>query len=165
MFNLTPISLSSAINKMMDEIKVGDPYNQLGFLLIQVSWLKQRLNATVFKDLNITYVQFVIMAAIYEKNQKKQSVTQQTLVNERQLDKAMVSSVVKGLVARKFITRREHPDDKRAMFLKLTAAGIQRIHQAKERLQVLDGRFFENIDQEHLRGSLITLLSHSDKKL
>ncbi|MFT3737271.1 MAG: MarR family winged helix-turn-helix transcriptional regulator [Breznakibacter sp.] len=137
------------------------PNGQLGFLLVQTSWLKQRINSSAFKGLNVTYVQFVILAGILELGVNNQIVTQQTIVAERRLDKAMVSSVVKTLLQKKMITKMNHPSDHRAMILALTQEGERIARKGKEIAKHVDAMFFDHIDKEILRGVLEKLLNEN----
>lgn len=136
------------------------PNEQLGYLLTQVSFLKQRITNAALKELDITYVQFVILAGTLELGADGNIVTQQSIASERRLDKAMVSNVVKTLIEKGFLTREEHPEDKRAFTLRLTPAGEKKAIQGKAIARKVDETFFAGIDQEAFRESLKQLLKN-----
>ena len=45
-------------------MKIDNPNDQLGFLLTQVTFLKQRITNAALRELDITYIQFVILLFI-----------------------------------------------------------------------------------------------------
>ncbi|NDV83188.1 MarR family winged helix-turn-helix transcriptional regulator [Bacteroides sp. 51] len=140
--------------------KTEIPNEQLGYLLTQVSFLKQRITNAALKELDITYVQFIILAGTLELGADGGIVTQQSIASERRLDKAMVSNVVKTLIEKGFLTRQEHPEDKRAFTLRLTPAGEEKAMQGKDIARKVDHTFFAHIDHEAFRESLKQLLKN-----
>ncbi len=146
----------------MDKKDIQKPDEQAGYLLMQVSLLKQRKVNAKLKKLDITYIQFIILAGILELGLDYKWVTQQTIVTERRLDKAMVSNVVKTLLEKKLIVRGQHPSDSRAWVLKLTETGEKAVVQAKEIVKKIDDIFFSNIDKEILRTTLKELLINNN---
>lgn len=142
--------------------KIEEPNEQLGYLLTQVTFLKQRITNAALKELDITYIQFVILAGTLELNNGKRNVTQQTISIERRLDKAMVSNVVRTLIEKGLMTREVHPIDKRAYVLSLTSKGVEKAVNGKKIALQIDDTFFSGIDTEQFRKSLITLLKNDD---
>lgn len=137
---------------------------QLGFLLMQVTFLKQRLVNSALRKRDITYIQFVILAAALELGEEGKPVTQQTIADERRLDKAMVSNVVKTLVAKGYLRREGHPTDKRAFTLELTDPGKELALEGKKIARQIDTGFFEGIDQSAFQESLKALLKNNIKR-
>ena len=144
--------------------KSEKPDDRLGFLLTQVSFLKQRIVNAALRELDITYMQFVILAGIMELAEEGQPVTQQNISDERRLDKAMVSNVVKTLIARGYLDREEHPTDKRAFTLFLTAVGKIKACEGKKIAHRIDTVFFDGIDQAAFFKSLIQLLKNNNTR-
>ncbi|MCC8134269.1 MAG: MarR family transcriptional regulator [Tannerellaceae bacterium] len=138
----------------MDKKRIEQPDEQLGFLLIQTSLLKQRIINAALKELDLTYMQFVILAAILELGAEDELVTQQLIASRRQLDKAMVSNITKLLILKKLMTREHHPTDQRALVLRLTDAGTDIANRGKEITKTIDTTFFAGIDEERLRADL-----------
>jgi len=145
--------------------RAKQPGQQLGYLLTQVSFLKQRIINAALKELDITYVQFIILAGTLELSAEGNIVTQQTIASERRLDKAMVSNVIKTLIDRGLLLREQHPEDKRAFALKLTPEGEKKAIQGKKIALKIDETFFADVDRNMLQESLQALLiknSHND---
>jgi len=139
---------------------IEQPDEQLGFLLIQTSLLKQRIINAALKELDITYMQFVILAAVLELGDEDALVTQQTVAARRRLDKAMVSNITKSLIQKNLLIRDKHPSDQRALVIKLTEEGTVVAMQGKEITKHIDTTFFAEIDQERLRTDLKKLLGN-----
>lgn len=136
------------------------PQDQLGYLLTQASFLKQRITNAALKELDLTYAQFVILAGTYELSEEGDTVTQQTIAIERRLDKAMVSNVVKTLIEKELIIREEHPIDKRAFTLHVTPTGKEVAIRGREIAREIDEEFFANVDRKALRKILTLLLTN-----
>lgn len=143
--------------------KVENPDEQLGYLLTQVTFLKQRIINTALKELDITYIQFIILAGTLELGSENGIVTQQIISDKRRLDKAMVSNVVKTLIEKSLMTRSIHPTDKRAYILSLTDTGTEKAIEGKKIALKIDETFFSEIDKEKLYTSLKTLLRNENK--
>ena len=138
------------------------PDEQLGYLLTQASFLKQRITNAALKELDITYMQFIILAGIFELGDDGELVTQQVISTKRRLDKAMVSNVVKTLIEKELITRDTHPIDKRAYILKLTKQGAEKAAEGKMIAHNIDKEFFSGIDCDVFSQSLRTLLINNN---
>ncbi len=145
----------------MDKKEIEQPDEQLGFLLMQTSLLKQRIVNAALRELDITYVQFVILAAVLELASAPKPVTQQAVVLRRNLDKAMVSNVVKSLVQKKMVQRRTHPADNRAFVPQLTPLGKTMALRGKEIAIRVDLDFFKGGDQVSLNRTLKVLLTEN----
>ncbi len=144
----------------MKKEKVSLPDEQLGYLLTQASFLKQRIINTALKELDITYIQFIILAGTLELGEEKGMVTQQDISQERRLDKAMVSNVVKTLMEKGLMSRQLHPVDKRAYTLSLSDLGKEMARKGKEIALKTDEVFFAKINKNALRRALIILLEN-----
>jgi len=142
--------------------KIEMPDEQLGYLLTQVSFLKQRIINAALKELDITYIQFIILAGTLELGIDNGIVTQQTISTERRLDKAMVSNVVKTLILKGYMIRHTHPVDKRAYTLSLTKAGTEKAIRGKEIALHIDHSFFAGIDTNKFHESLMILIKNDN---
>ncbi|MCC8087771.1 MAG: MarR family winged helix-turn-helix transcriptional regulator [Rikenellaceae bacterium] len=137
---------------------IEQPDEQLGFLLMQASLLKLRLINSALKKVDLTYIQFVILAGILELSQTEDFVTQQTISARRRLDKAMVSNVVKTLISKSLIYKETHVNDHRAFVLKITPAGEAKAEEGKRIAKSIDDIFFAGTDHDTLRRTLKQLL-------
>lgn len=138
------------------------PDDQLGYLLTQVSFLKQRIVNAALKELDITYMQFVILAGTYELGGENEVVTQQDIADKRRLDKAMVSNVVKVLIGKGLMNRYAHPADGRAYALSLTSEGERMAVEGKKIALNVDQTFFADIDREALFNTLTFLIENGE---
>lgn len=145
----------------MTDHQIEQPDQQLGYLLTQVSFLKQRIINAGLKELDITYMQFIILAGILELADEG-IVSQQTIVDKRRLDKAMVSVVLKDLISRGLVIRQPHPTDKRAYTLTLSDEGRQKALQGKEITVEIDRRFFAKVNKKNLINILTKLLENKE---
>lgn len=140
--------------------KVEKPDEQLGYLLTQVSFLKQRIVNAALKSLDITYIQFIILAGTLELSGDGKIVTQQDISKERLLDKAMVSNVIKTLIEKGLMVRQIYPVDKRAYTLSLTNIGTEKAIRGKEIALKVDKHFFVNINKNAFLKMLTILLQN-----
>lgn len=145
----------------MTDHQIEQPDQQLGYLLTQVSFLKQRIINAGLKELDITYMQFIILAGILELADEG-IVSQQTIVDKRRLDKAMVSVVLKALISRGLVIRQPHPTDKRAYTLTLSDEGRQKALQGKVITVEIDRRFFAKVNKKNLINILTKLLENKE---
>lgn len=150
------------MKKYMDKT-IEKPDSQLGYLLTQVSFLKQRIINAALKELDITYIQFIILAGTFELGEDGEVVTQQDISSKRRLDKAMVSNVVKTLIEKGLMSRHTHPVDKRAYTLLLTSEGKEVAIRGKEIAFKIDEGFFSKIDKDALLKTLAILLENEER--
>ncbi|MCD8265112.1 MAG: MarR family winged helix-turn-helix transcriptional regulator [Tannerellaceae bacterium] len=141
------------------ERPIEQPDDQLGYLLMQASLLKLCVVNGALKKLNVTYIQFIILAAILELGATETYVTQQLVSSRRRLDKAMVSNVVKSLINKNLIRRTEHPTDHRAVVLTLTGEGVAIAREGKEITKEIDHNFFTKVNRNALQRALKKLLA------
>lgn len=141
------------------------PDDQVGFMLSQAYLLKQRVTNFALKDLDITYMQFVILSTIRILQEEKGWITQQTIADKRRLDKVTVSNTVKTLVQKGLIKRNHHPEDHRALVLRLTTRGMELATRSKEIVRSTDMKFFSSIDSDQLRETLKRILTDNDNNI
>lgn len=149
----------------MKEKQTIYPDDQVGFMLSQTYLLKQRVTNFALKDLDITYMQFVILSTIRILQEEKGLITQQIIADKRRLDKVTVSNVVKTLVEKGLIKRNHHPEDHRALVLRLTTRGMDLAIKSKEIVRNTDMKFFSGIDSTQLRETLKRILTDNDKNI
>jgi len=146
----------------MKEIPTIYPDDQVGFMLSQAYLLKQRVTNLALKDLDITYLQFVILSTIRILQEEKERITQQTIADKRRLDKVTVSNTVKTLVQKGLIKRNHHPEDHRALVLRLTTRGMDLAIKSKEIVKSTDKKFFSGVDSYQLHETLKRILTDND---
>jgi DNA-binding MarR family transcriptional regulator len=119
------------------------PEESAGYLLWQVSHLWQRRVEAAFADLDLTHLQFVLLAGIGWLTRKGDLVTQVRLAEFCGIDVMQISQVVRKLEVKKLVTRSTHPSDTRAKVLLLTPVGEVTLQQAIPIIEQLDAEFFK----------------------
>lgn len=131
----------------------------LGFLLWHATLRWQRLIAEALRPLELTHVQFVLLAVLWWLvHERGERPTQRALAAQAGTDPMMTSQVVRALERKKLLARRRHPDDSRAIELDLTPAGKRLAVKAIGVVERADGEFFAAIpDPERLTAPLLAL--------
>ena len=124
------------------EFKFKSPNESPGYLLGQVTILWQRKLKKVLDPLNLTQTQFVLLAALGWLSRKNDNVTQVDIANQGNMDRMMVSKVLRTLQEKNFISRQEHQTDTRAKVIKLTDDGAKVLQQALTTVENADINFF-----------------------
>ena len=99
------------------------PLESPGFVLWQVSNRWQRHLRDSLSSLELTHVQFVLLAGLMWLEEAGETVTQKRLATHATLDVMMTSEVLRTLEGKGLLERLEHPSDARAKQLRLTALG------------------------------------------
>ncbi len=139
------------------------PAESPGFLLWQVTNLWQRRQRAVLKEVNLTHVQFVLLAALAwltHEGAEMSGVSQVQLARHAQVDVMMTSQVVRVLAEKGLIERIPHPRDTRANLLQVTSPGQDMARRAIRLVERVDQEFFASLDDDiahftrELRGLL-----------
>ena len=120
------------------------PEQSAGFLLWQVTNLWQRKMNSTLKELDLTHVQFVLLAGIAWLERFETPITQVRLSKHAKTNIMMTSKVIKTLEEKGLVLRDECETDTRAKCLSLTEKGIQKIEQALPLVKTVDEKFFED---------------------
>ncbi|MGB9978558.1 MarR family winged helix-turn-helix transcriptional regulator [Methanobacterium sp.] len=120
------------------------PEESVGFLLWQITNLWQRKMNAALKDLNLTHVQFALLAGIAWLERFEKPITQVRLAKYSGTNIMMTSKVIRTLEKKGFILREECEADTRAKCISLTKNGIQRFEKALNIVRNVDENIFEN---------------------
>ncbi len=120
------------------------PEESAGFLLWQITNLWQRKMNYALKDLDLTHVQFALLAGIAWLERFEKPITQVRLAKYASTNIMMTSKVIRTLEKKGLILRDECEADTRAKCVSLTEEGIQRFEKALNIVQAVDEKFFEN---------------------
>ena len=144
----------------MNESSYETPDQSPGFLLWQVTNLWQRLQRAALEPLQLTHVQFVLLASLAWLEQQGASVTQVQLAHHARTDVMMTSEVVRALEKKGLIQRMPHPTDTRAKCLTVTTQGLEKVRQAILVVEEVDRAFFGSLPDgaEYFVNSLHHLL-------
>ena len=119
-----------------------DPGESPGFLLWHVTLRWQRDIAAVLAPLDLTHVQFVLLATAWWLNTHGQDPNQLSLARHAGTDVKMTSQVVRKLEAKGLLGREVDPADTRAKKLRVTARGGKLAQRAIAAVERADAAFF-----------------------
>lgn len=149
-------------SKMSDEERkrisiFGFPENSLGFLLWQVNNLWQKKQQSELKKINLTHVQFVLLASVVWLSTEDKKINQVTLSRFAKTDKMMTSQVIRKLVEKRLIIRYRNSEDSREFILEATEKGLNIAKRAIKIVETVDVNFFNSINEQD-RKSLVSIL-------
>ncbi|MFE9674511.1 MarR family winged helix-turn-helix transcriptional regulator [Streptomyces sp. NPDC006259] len=135
------------------------PGGSPGFLLWHATLRWQREIATVLGPLDLTHVQFVLLACTWWLNTQGEQPNQLALARQAGTDVKMTSQVLRALESKGLIEREVDPADTRAKRLRVTSAGAELAPRAIAVVEDADTRFFQPV----ARDDAVTLLSRLAK--
>ena len=112
-----------------------------GLLLWQVTNRWQAAQRAVLKPFGLTHVQFVLLASLAWRT-GDEPVSQRELAHQAATDPMMTSQVVRVLEQRGWLSREPHPDDGRAVALRITDEGVALVRRAVVAVEQCDEDFF-----------------------
>lgn len=128
------------------DTRFADDAESSGLLLWQVTNRWQAAVRAALKPFELTHVQFVLLASLTWRaasgDEASGPVTQRELADSAATDRMMTSQVVRALEARGLVTRFGHPDDRRAILVTVTPAGIALVNRAIGAVENVDDAFF-----------------------
>jgi DNA-binding MarR family transcriptional regulator len=130
------------------------PEDSAGFLLWQVVHLWQRQVELTLAELDLTHLQFVLLAGIGWLTRQGKLLTQVQLSEFCKIDGMQISQVARKLEAKQWIKRSTHPTDTRAKVLSLTFEGEEVLKKALPPIEQLDAKFFGRCNQVTLLTEL-----------
>lgn len=165
MFNLLSFQIvyfsHNLVNMEDDILNQEKPESSTGYLLWQISNLRQRKINLSLNEINITYPQFVILAGIHWLKREHKIVNQVLLINFTKMDKSVVSSILKLLEKKKIVIRKTDPNDTRAKTLELSNKGTSKLKKAMKIINQMDIEFFDktSLKIDALNDTLIKILN------
>jgi DNA-binding MarR family transcriptional regulator len=133
----------------------ADPDDSPGFLLWHVTLRWQRDIAAALAPLDLTHVQFVLLATTWWLNSQGEDPNQLSVATQAGTDVKMTSQVLRKLEAKALIRREIDPADTRARKLRVTDRGAELAQQAIAIVETTDAAFFHTIPD---RAALLTML-------
>jgi DNA-binding MarR family transcriptional regulator len=124
---------------------VLDPSESPGFLLWHATLRWQRGIAAALAPLDLTHVQFVLLASTWWLNSRGERPNQIALAEQAGTDVKMTSQVVRSLERKGLLERELDPRDARAKRLRATPAGARVAPRAIEAVERVDAEFFAAI--------------------
>jgi MarR family transcriptional regulator for hemolysin len=147
------------------EFWLEKPEESVGFLLWQITNLWQRKMNSALGELDLTHVQFVLLAGIAWLERFEKSITQVKLAKHAKTNIMITSKVIGTLEKKGFILRGECETDTRAKCLSLTQKGIKKVEEALNIVKDIDERFFKDMaDNESFINDLAHILELNTEK-
>ena len=94
------------------------------------------------QKVGLTHPQFIILTSLGYLGLQQDLVTQVNLAAFSDMDVMTVSQVLKLLLKKGLVERREHPQDSRAKVVFLTDIGRERMNQALPLVEAIDQTYF-----------------------
>jgi DNA-binding MarR family transcriptional regulator len=120
-----------------------DPEQSPGFLFWRVTLRWQREIAAALAPLDLTHVQFVLLATAWWLNLRGEDPNQLRLARQAGTDVKMTSEVLRKLEAKGLITRTVDTADTRARKLRVTDRGTGLAIRALAIVEATDAAFFQ----------------------
>jgi DNA-binding MarR family transcriptional regulator len=124
-----------------------EPNDNPGFLLWRVTNAWQRQIRSALEPLDLTHVQFVLLASLAWLSKQEKGIPQVLLAGHANTDVMMTSQVVRTLEFKGYLERQSDPTDARAKLLTITAAGLKLVNQAIVKVESVDKNFFLKLEQ------------------
>jgi DNA-binding MarR family transcriptional regulator len=123
-----------------------EPGESPGFLLWHTTLRWQREIAKVLAPLDLTHVQFVLLASTWWLNEQGRRPTQVELAAHAGTDVKMTSQVVRSLEGKGLLERRVDSADTRARRVSVTRRGARLAPRAIAAVERADAEFFGDVD-------------------
>jgi DNA-binding MarR family transcriptional regulator len=121
------------------------PSESPGFLLWHATLRWQRGVAAALAPLDLTHVQFVLLACTWWLNRQGEHPTQVRLAAQAGTDIKMTSQVVRSLEKKSLVQRDVDPADTRARRLRATPRGARLAPRAIAVVEGVDAEFFADL--------------------
>ncbi|MGW5284223.1 MarR family winged helix-turn-helix transcriptional regulator [Streptomyces collinus] len=121
------------------------PGDSPGFLLWHATLRWQRDIAAALAPLDLTHVQFVLLACTWWLNTQGEHPNQLALARQAGTDVKMTSQVLRNLEHKGLVEREVDPADARAKRLRVTDTGAELAPRAIAAVERADARFFQPV--------------------
>ncbi|WP_328433278.1 MarR family winged helix-turn-helix transcriptional regulator [Streptomyces sp. NBC_00425] len=121
------------------------PEDSPGLLLWHATLRWQRDIAATLAPLELTHVQFVLLACTWWLNSQGEHPNQLALARQAGTDVKMTSQVLRTLERKGLVERETDPGDTRAKRLRVTDTGAELAPRAIAAVELADARFFEPV--------------------
>ncbi|TGQ77428.1 MAG: winged helix-turn-helix transcriptional regulator [Mesorhizobium sp.] len=134
--------------------RFSGPSESPGLLLWRTTMRWQRVMTAALAPLDLTHVQFVLLASAMWLGRDGEPPNQVQLAAQAGTEVKMTSDVVARLEAKGLIAREADPRDSRAKVIRVTSAGAAAAQRAIVAVEAADAAFFEPVDEARLVGLL-----------
>jgi DNA-binding MarR family transcriptional regulator len=140
------------------------PNDSPGFLLWHATLRWQRGIAQALAPLDLTHVQFVLLACTWWLNEQGERPTQIALAAQAGTDVKMTSQVVRSLERKRLIEREVDATDTRARRLHVTEHGAELAMRAIGIVEQVDSTFFADIPERQTLSFLRRLAQPGNRR-
>ncbi|QND57538.1 winged helix-turn-helix transcriptional regulator [Mesorhizobium huakuii] len=134
--------------------RFSGPSESPGLLLWRTTMRWQRVMTAALTPLDLTHVQFVLLASAMWLGRNGEPPNQVQLAAQAGTEVKMTSDVVARLEAKGLIAREADPRDSRAKVIRVTPTGAAAAQRAIVAVEAADAAFFEPVDEAQLVGLL-----------
>ena len=134
--------------------RFSGPSESPGLLLWRTTMRWQRVMAAALAPLDLTHVQFVLLASAMWLGRNGEPPNQVQLAAQAGTEVKMTSDVVARLEAKGLIAREADPRDSRAKVIRITPTGAAAAQRAIVAVEAADAAFFSAVDEAQLVGLL-----------
>lgn len=136
-----------------------EPGESPGLLLWRATLSWQRRITAALKPLDLTHVQFVLLASTWWLTRVAgERPSQRRIAEHANTDTMMTSQVIRTLAAKGLLQRSTNPEDSRARLIDVTPEGAQLAARAIRLVEQTDRRFFESIDDQRALMDILKAL-------
>jgi DNA-binding MarR family transcriptional regulator len=137
-----------------------EPSQSPGFLLWHATLRWQRGIAAALAPLDLTHVQFVLLASTWWLNERSERPNQRELAAHAGTDIKMTSQVIRTLERKGLIQRELDSHDTRVRRLRVTRDGAQLAPGAIATVEQVDAMFFGDAPSDDVLNLLSRLAGH-----
>jgi DNA-binding MarR family transcriptional regulator len=134
--------------------RFSGPSESPGLLLWRTTMRWQRVMTAALAPLDLTHVQFVLLASAMWLGRNGEPPNQVQLAAQAGTEVKMTSDVVARLEMKGLIARETDPRDSRAKVIRITPTGAAAAQRAIIAVETADAAFFEPVDEAQLVGLL-----------
>lgn len=120
----------------------------IGFSFIKVYNLWHRKIKKALSDVGVTHPQFIVLTSLSFLLNKQAEVNQVDIANETNIDVMTISTIVKNLEKKGFVTRTTSQLDTRAKLINLTDSGNALVLTSVPIVEGIDKNFFGSLDSQ-----------------
>ena len=135
----------------------GGPNDSPGFLLWRATMRWQRSLAAALAPLDLTHVQFVLLACAWWADEEGEHLNQVQLAGSAGIDVKMTSEVVRRLETKGLLRRVADPVDARSKVIEVTPSGADAARRSIEIVEAADAEFFGAAEEPRLVALLRSL--------
>lgn len=139
---------------------------KLGFLIWRLVTIWQRKLNRSLSQHGITHSQYVLIETLYWLAEESEKVTQVMIARRAHIDPMMVSVLLKPLLKKDVVKRKDDKKDTRSKNVELTSKGYFLIKKLKPEVEKFDAAFFASgkVNNKQLEQMIIDLIRSSQEE-